>query len=62
MSSSQSPPALEAGPDRLTLYLNVSVRDLIVMQVLQTLQDLLGVEADGGLVVLQGSPLGAQKG
>lgn len=36
--------------------------DLVVVQIFQPLQDLPGVEADGGLVVLQGPPLGPQQG
>ena len=40
-------------------YLDVSVDDLVLMEVAQALQDLPGVEDDGGL--LQGPPLGAQQ-
>lgn len=42
-------------------HLDVSVRDLVVVQVFEPLQDLPRVEADGGLVVLQGSPLGPEQ-
>lgn len=42
-------------------HLDVSVCYLVVVQVLEPLQDLPGVEADGGLVVLQRAPLGAEQ-
>lgn len=34
---------------------------LVVMEIPEPLQDLLGVEDDGGLVVFQGTPLGPQE-
>lgn len=37
------------------------MRYLVVMQVFEALQDLPRVEADGGLVVFQGSPLGPEQ-
>ena len=43
-------------------YLDVSVDDLVVMEIEEALQDLFGVEDDGGLVVLQRTPLRAQEG
>ena len=42
-------------------HLNVSVDYLIVMEVFEPLEDLFGVEDDGGLVVFQGTPFGAQE-
>lgn len=42
-------------------HLNVSVDYLIIMEVLESLEDLLGVEDDGGFVVFQRSPFGAQQ-
>lgn len=42
-------------------YLDVPVCDLVVVQVFQPLQDLPCVEADGGLVVLEGAPLGPEQ-
>ena len=49
--------------DRLShkSHLDVSVCDLVIVKVLDSLQDLLGVEPDGGLVVLQRSPLRSQQ-
>lgn len=41
--------------------LNVSMDNLVVMKVLQSLQDLFGVEDDGSFIVLQRTPLGAQE-
>lgn len=32
------------------------------MEIFEPLQDLFGVEDDGRLIVLQGTPLGAQQG
>lgn len=43
-------------------HLNVSVDYLIVMKVFEPLEDLLGVEDDGGLIVFQRAPFGAQEG
>lgn len=42
-------------------HLNVSVCYLVVVQVLESLQDLPRVEANGGLVVFQRAPLGSQQ-
>lgn len=47
--------------DRADDHLNVSVDNLIVMQISEPLQDLFGVEDDGCFVVFQRSPLGAQQ-
>lgn len=43
-------------------YLNVSVDYLIVMKVFEPLKDLFGVEDDGGFIVFQRTPFGAQEG
>lgn len=45
----------------IELYLYVSMCYLVVMQVFEALQYLPRVEADGGLVVLQRTPLGPQQ-
>lgn len=45
----------------LEAHLDVSVDNLVVVEISESLQDLFGVEGDGGLVVLQGPPLGAQQ-
>lgn len=42
-------------------HLNVSVDYLIVMKVFEPLEDLFGVEDDGGFVVFQRTPFGAQE-
>lgn len=42
-------------------HLNVSMDDLIVVKVFEPLEDLFGVEDDGGFVVFQGTPFGAQE-
>lgn len=42
-------------------YLDVSVCNLVVVQVFEPLQDLPCVEADGGLIVFQWAPLGPQQ-
>lgn len=47
--------------ERADGHLDVSVDDLVVMQISEPLQDLLGVEDDGCFVVFQRSPLGAQQ-
>ena len=46
----------------MTSHLNVSVDYLIFVQVFEPLEDLFGVEDDGGLVVFQRTPFGAQEG
>lgn len=43
-------------------HLDVAVHNVVVMEVAETVEDLAGVEDDGGFIVLQGSPLGAQQG
>lgn len=52
----------EYSKPRRTSHLNVSVDDLIFVQVFEPLEDLFGVEDDGGLVVFQRTPFGAQEG
>lgn len=42
-------------------HLDVSVGYLVVVQVFQPLQDLPGVEANGGLIVFQGAPFGPEQ-
>lgn len=42
-------------------HLDVSVCYLIIVQVLEPLQDLFCIEADGGLVILEWTPLGPQQ-
>lgn len=42
-------------------HLDVPVCYLVVVQVLEPLQDLARVEADGGLVVFEGAPLGPEQ-
>ncbi len=48
-------------PLPLSLTLDVPVHDLLVVEVLQPLQHLLGVEGDHALVALQRAPLGAEE-
>lgn len=43
-------------------HLDVAVHNVVIMEVAETVEDLAGVEDDGGFIVLQGSPLGAQQG
>lgn len=43
-------------------HLDVPVHDVVIVEVAEPVEDLAGVEDDGGLVVLQGTPLGAQQG
>lgn len=38
------------------------MHNLVVMKVFEPLQDLFGVEDDGGFIVFKGTPLGAQQG
>lgn len=47
-------------PLKADQYLNVSVDDLVVVEVPQALQDLPGVEDDGGL--FEGTPFRRQQG
>lgn len=50
-------------PDgRCPPHLDVTVHDVVIMEVAEPIEDLAGVEDDGGFVVFQGSPLGAQQG
>lgn len=42
---------------RTAHYLDVSVNYLVIVQILETLQNLFGVKADGGLVVFKRTPL-----
>ena len=46
----------------MSSHLNVSVDDLIFVEVFEPLEDLFGVKDDGGLVVFQRTPFGAQEG
>lgn len=39
------------------MYLDISVNYLVIMKVLQSFKNLLGVEDDGGLVVFKRTPL-----
>lgn len=47
---------------RIFAHLDVSVDNLIVMKVCEPLQDLFGVEDDGGFIVFQRTPFRAQEG
>lgn len=50
-------------PDgRCPPHLDVTVHDVVIMEVAEPIKDLAGVEDDGGFIVFQGSPLGAQQG
>lgn len=46
---------------RLWSYLDVSVDYLVVMEIAEALEDLFGVEDNGGLIVLQRTPFGAEQ-
>lgn len=48
-------------PSRCSSHLDVSVDNLVVMEIFEPLQDLFGVEDDGSLIVLQRTPFGAQE-
>ena len=48
--------------DEHVVSLDVSVDDLLVVEVLESLHHLAGVVLDGGFVVLQGTPLVLQEG
>ena len=49
------------GVDEDVVTLDVTMNDLLVVQVLEALEDLARVVGDGALVLLEWAPLGAQQ-
>lgn len=54
--SSSFPPTSKPEWASYRVYLDVAMYNSVIMQVAESLQNLAGIETDGALIVLQGSP------